>query len=109
MAGQTLGIHTPVSSHSLPNVLAATTAAPPPLRWPASTRTRRNHGAFTLGGQLACVYSTRRAARSYGVQLEVGAGTLTLASAMTPSQARAMATALNAAANAAEAVQEVAA
>ena len=71
----------------------------------ASTRTRRNHGAFTLGGQLACVYSSRRAGQCYGVGFELGAGTLTLAGAMTPGQARNMAQALMAAADAAEGTQ----
>lgn len=72
---------------------------------PPSTRTRRNHGAFTLGGQLACIYSARRAGVCYGVSFELGAGTLTLAGAMTPSQARHMAQALMAAADAAEGTQ----
>ena len=72
---------------------------------PASTRTRRNHGAFTLGGQLACVYSTRRAGNCYGVSFELGAGTLSLSGAMTPAQARRMADALTAAAAAVELAQ----
>ena len=72
---------------------------------PASTRTRRNHGAFTLGGQMACVYSTRRAGNCYGVSFELGAGTLSLSGAMTPAQARRMAGALTAAAAAAELAQ----
>ena len=75
------------------------------LQGTASTRTRRNHGAFNVGGQLACVYSTRRAGKCYGVSFELGAGTLLLASSMTPTQARQMARALSAAADAAELVQ----
>lgn len=70
-----------------------------------STRTRRNHGAFTLGGQLACVYSARSAGKCYGVSFELGAGTLSLAARMTASQARAMARALTSAADAADATQ----
>jgi hypothetical protein len=69
------------------------------------TRTRRNHGAFTLGGQLACVYSARSAGKCYGVSFELGAGTLNLAARMTAGQARAMARALNSAADAADATQ----
>lgn len=75
------------------------------LHLPSSTRTRRNHGAFVLGGHLACVYSTRTAQRCYGVSFELGAGTLTLNGAMTPVQARNLARALSAAADAADVVQ----
>ena len=67
---------------------------------PSSTRTRHNHGAVSMGGYLACVYSTRSAGRCFGVSLEVGAGTLTLAASMTPPQARSFARALVAAADA---------
>lgn len=70
-----------------------------------STRTRRNHGAFVLGGHLACVYSSRQASRCNGVSFEIGADTLTLAGAMTPAQARNLARALSAAADAADVVQ----
>ena len=66
----------------------------------ADTRTRRNHGAFSIGGQLACVYSTRSAGRCFGVRLEVGAGTLALSTSMTACQARTFARALVAAADA---------
>ena len=65
-----------------------------------STRTRRNHGTFVLGGHLACVYSSRQASRCYGVNFEIGAGTLVVNGSMTPAQARSMARALNAAADA---------
>lgn len=71
-----------------------------------TSRTRRNHGTFLLGGQLAGVYSARGAGKCYGVSFELGAGTLSLAARMTASQARAMAQALLAAATAAEAVQQ---
>ena len=98
MAGTTPGAHAPTS-------LASPTAPTVALHLvqDRSTRTRRNHGAFHIGGQLACVYSTRRAGQCYGVSFELGAGTLTLAGAMTPGQARTMANALAAAADAAEA------
>jgi len=99
MAGQTLGAPSPVDSTPLSAPRRTLQLVP------GSTRTRRSHGVFTLAGQLACVYSTRRAGACYGVSFELGAGTLTLASSMTPGQARAMARALSAAADAAEAVQ----
>ena len=67
---------------------------------PSSTRTRHNHGAVAMGGYLACIYSTRSAGRCFGVSLEVGAGTLTMAASMTPTQARSCARALVAAADA---------
>jgi hypothetical protein len=73
---------------------------------PRDTRTRRNHGAFTLGGQLACIYSARSASTCYGVRIEVGGAALQLAGGMTPGQARSMARALIAAADAAEAVRQ---
>jgi hypothetical protein len=100
MAGISLGTQTPVS---FPPSSPSTDKRALHLV-PAATRTRRNHGAFTLGGQLACVYSTRRVGQCYGVGFELGAGTLQLASSMTPAQARNMARALSAAADAAEAV-----
>ncbi|MDE2397501.1 MAG: hypothetical protein KGM91_18875 [Burkholderiales bacterium] len=73
------------------------------------SRTRRNHGVFTIGGQLGAVYSTRQVGKHHGVLLEIG-GTyadrrgdlLALAAPMTPAQARAMAHALTAAAAAIE-------
>lgn len=75
-----------------------------PLYLVPSSRTRRNHGTFVLGGHLACVYSSRQASRCYGVSFEVGAGTLVVNGSMTPAQARSMARALNAAADAVEQV-----
>lgn len=102
MAGHPLSASAPASLS--PSLHSTDTRAPHLV--PAATRTRRNHGAFTLGGQLACVYSTRRAGQCYGVGFELGAGTLQLASTMTPAQARNMARALSAAADAAEAVTQ---
>lgn len=67
---------------------------------PGSTRTRRNHGVFMLGSELASVYSSRRESDGHGVTMTVGNGTLVLSGSMTPMQARAMARALNAAADA---------
>lgn len=103
MAGQPLGL----SALSSPVPAATTTQAQrAPLHLVGSTtRTRRNHGAFNLGGQLAAVYSTRRGGQCYGVSFELGAGTLQLAAGMTPAQARQMARALTSAADAAELVQ----
>ncbi|MFY9460664.1 MAG: hypothetical protein WAP57_13035 [Aquabacterium commune] len=109
MAGQTLGVQTPVLAPVATPSTAAALRTAQRLTLHASqagTRTRRNHGAFTLGGHLACVYSTRKAGRCCGVSFELGAGTLTLAGSMTPSQARCMARALSAAADAAEAVAQ---
>ena len=99
MAGKPLGAASPVS-------LSFNATEPRQrIRLVASalqTRTRRNHGALTLGGQLACVYSMR-SAQQYSVRVELGTDSLTLASSMTPGQARALAKALNAAANAVDA------
>jgi hypothetical protein len=88
MAGSPLGASSPNSSpqrtlHIVP-----------------SSRTRRNHGVFVLGGHLACIYSARRASRCYGVSFEIGAGTLVVNGSMTAAQARGMARALAAAADA---------
>lgn len=90
MAGSTLGAHAP-----------AFPAAGPAASRPHS-RTRRNHGAFTLGGLLACVYSTRRAGLDRGVSFELGGSELLLRGSLTPTQARHLAQALSAAAAAAE-------
>jgi hypothetical protein len=94
MAGISLGTPVPVLSPSPRSPQPALQLVP------AATRRRRNHGAFLLGGHLACVYSTRSVSRCYGISFEIGAGTLTLASAMTPAQARGLARALGAAADA---------
>ena len=95
MTGQHPGAPAPIASpSSLPASRRTLQLVPT-----ASTRTRRNHGAFTLGGgQLAFVYSARSAGKLYGVSVELGADTLRLAASMTVGQARAMARALLAAA-----------
>ena len=72
-------------------------------RVPASTRTRRNHGVFVLGNELAAVYSSRRDSDGRSVILSVGGGQLVFSGGMSPTQARAMAKALTVAAAAAEA------
>jgi hypothetical protein len=95
----------PAPASSLPSSLSSQARPRLHLVHSTHTRTRRNHGAFTLGGQLACIYSARRADACYGVSLELGAGTLTLAARFTAGQARAMARALLAAAAAVDGAQ----
>lgn len=97
MAGQSLRATAPLSPSSF---LASPDA---PRRVLAASRTRRNHGVFLIGDELATVYSSRRSADSFGVSMTVGNGALVLTGSMTPAQARAMAAALNAAACAADA------
>lgn len=99
MAGTTVGVHAPdLASHSL------LTPKRPTLRLATdTTRTRRNHGVFLVGNELATVCSSRRGAGGFGVLLQVGRGALMLNGTMTPSQARTMARALTVAAQAAEA------
>lgn len=96
MPGEAIGAVAPFSPS--PNGNAAQAASVRPL----ISRTRRNHGVMTLGGQMAAIYSSRRTAACYGVRFEIGAGTLSLASDMTPAQARALARALTSAADAVE-------
>lgn len=96
MAGQPLGAPALLSPASVPAPQRA------PHRVMASSRTRRNHGVFLLGDELATVYSSRRASDGHGVSMAVGAGSLVLTGSMTASQARAMARALIAAASAVE-------
>lgn len=92
MAGSTLGARSPAP---FPAMTAAESRP--------HSRTRRNHGAFTLGGLLACVYSTRRSGQERGVSFELGGAELLLRGSLTPLQARHLAQALGAAAEAAEA------
>ncbi|MEO8059825.1 MAG: hypothetical protein ABI671_16040 [Burkholderiales bacterium] len=96
MAGQSLGAHAPLSPASLHAPRGA------PYRVLASSRTRRNHGVFLLGDELATVYSSRRTADNLAVCMSVGSGSLVLTGSMSTTQARAMARALMAAASAAE-------
>lgn len=102
MAVPTLGADAPAVSPS-PSSSTSTPAVPAAgkLRLvPGTTRTRRNHGVFMLGSELASVYSSRRETDGRGVILTVGAGALVLNGAMTPTQARSLARALEAAASA---------
>lgn len=103
MAGHPLGATAPISS--------VPTSAPQsaPVRVMAASRTRRNHGVFMLGNEVASIYSSRRVADGsrvpdgLGVILSVGSGSLVLTGSMTATQARVMARVLVAAAAAAEA------
>lgn len=83
---------------------AAASKPLPPHTACASSRTRRNHGAFLIGDELGTVCSTRRRGVAHGVLLQIGEGSLTFNGAMSAAQARAMAHALNAAAEAVEAM-----
>ena len=99
MAVHPLGAIAPASS--IPSHAEASPGIQRPalhLVRPAQTRTRCNHGTFMLGGQLAAVYSARSGGKCYGIQLELGAGTLSVDARMTAGQARSMARALLAAA-----------
>lgn len=98
MAGKPIGATAPQSSINFSSPDRA------PQRVVASSRTRRNHGAFLLGDELATIYSSRRTADTRGVSMTVGNGDLSLSGTMTPTQARAMANGLIAAAYAAEVV-----
>jgi hypothetical protein len=73
---------------------------------PAGTRTRRNHGVFLVGRELASVYSSRRGTGGLGVTMTIGNGPLQLSGSMSPAQARNLARALAAAAAAVEERQQ---
>lgn len=90
MAGTTPGI-TPTDGRTLRLV-------------PNTTRTRRCHGVFIAGEELAVVYSSRREVGK-GVVLELGVDVVEHSWAITPAQARSMARALIAAALAVESAQ----
>lgn len=89
MAGLSLGAAAPESG-----------AAPGASQSPRTTRTRRSHGVVMLGNQIGAVYSSRRESDGAKVLFEVGADNLVVAASMTALQARAMARALIAAADA---------
>lgn len=97
MAGQPLGAHAPASLSPFPLAPSAAVYRVQPV-----SRTRRNHGVFIVGDQLACVYSLRRADDGRGVQLVLGHEGPVFTGGMSPVQARAVARALVAAADAAE-------
>ncbi|WP_140636180.1 hypothetical protein [Methylibium rhizosphaerae] len=67
-----------------------------------TTRTRRNHGAFLLGNQLLCVFSTRRATDPASVLVSIGTVRNLLDGRLSPAQARSLSSALARAADAAE-------
>ena len=90
---------TSMSAHALEPVPSSRFAS----RFAGSTRTRRNHGVFLVGYELATVYSSRREGDALGVTLSIGVGSMVLTGGMTPDQARAMAKALNKAAAASDA------
>ncbi len=74
---------------------------------PATSRSRRLHGVFSLAGdQAAAIYSTRRGGDAQAVMLEIGIGNQRLSGALTPGQARAMARALLVAAEAGDFTQQ---
>ncbi len=91
MAGLIPGASTPVLLPSNPPAAVR--------RIPADSRTRRVHGVFGLGDELAVVYSAR-AADTPRVSLELGADADRRALHMTAEQARSMARALVVAAEA---------
>lgn len=97
MAGKPLGA--PASVFPL-SVQAPGAAA---YRVHPESRTRRNHGVFIVGDQLACVYSSRRSCDDKGVQLVLGHEGPIFTGGMSSTQARAVARALVAAADAADA------
>lgn len=92
---------------------AASPASPPSLQLPSAgarrvlgvTRTRRNHGVFLIGNELACIYSSRRAGDAKGVQLVLGTETPVFSGSVSQAQARAIARALIAAADSIDEVE----
>ena len=90
MAGTSPGVSTPTST--------------PPARDPrvSRTRTRVGHCAIGIGGGTLQVFSSRERGTPLGVTVAVGGTALQLTGAMTPTQARTMARALTAAADAVE-------
>lgn len=111
MAGISMGAPSPAS---LPTVPAAVSAATPiasvsrkrrgdavPTVVEVSRR-RRCHGVFSLDAQLCVVYSLRRVEPGKGVQLVLGHDGPVMTPHMSPTQARNLARALVAAADAAD-------
>lgn len=93
------------AAHASPSIPSRDLA--PAQHVPASSRTRRLHGALVLGGVACAVYSTRRQADALGVTLQaLPLGGKALSCSMTPTQARAIAQALHCAAAAAELTQQ---
>lgn len=102
MAGHPLGAPAPVFPFPFPVPQAPGADA---YRVQPESRTRRNHGVFIVGNQLACVYSSRRSGDDKSVQLVLGHEGPIFTGGMSPTQARAVARALVSAADAAEASQ----
>lgn len=98
MAGTPLGA-------SAPTLPTSEQSPKRPTLQAASTRTRRHHGDFPTGSAVSTLHSSRRQTDGLGVTLTVGAGSLALTSQMTPTQARAVARGLLAAATAADQAQ----
>lgn len=96
MAGISMGARAPAFPASLPS---ADCAVP---HVPAASRKRRCHGVFSLSGELAVVYSLRRVEPGKGVQLVLGHEGPVMTPGMSPTQARNLARALVAAADAAD-------
>lgn len=97
MAGTPLGALAPASPVIPP---AADSAA---ILVPQRTRNRVCHGVFSLAGELCVVYSSRRVVEAgKGVQLVLGHDGPVRAPSLSPTQARNLARALVAAADAAD-------
>lgn len=102
MAGLILGATAPALP-APPTNTGAIAARRSVFRVPASTRTRRLQGVCLAGGVLLSVHSSRRdGAAAPGVSLTLHDGLTDHTGTITPTQARALAQAIEAAAVAAE-------
>ncbi|MFT3820475.1 MAG: hypothetical protein QM750_23160 [Rubrivivax sp.] len=86
--------------------LDASSSNPPPNPF-TTTRTRRRHGTFVLAGRMAIVTSSRRQGEALAIGLEIGPDGELLRGLITPAQARSIARALSAAADAVDLQREV--
>lgn len=105
MAVYPLGAAAPASFPLPPakvQAYADTNGLPPVQRIQAVSRSRRNHGVFVLGGQVCAVYSSRRELADMPVSLTIGHGPSMFSGGLSVTQARALAGALVAAADAVE-------
>lgn len=96
MAGISMGAPAPAFPASIPAADSAVN------RIPEVSRRRRCHGVFSLDAQLCVVYSLRRVEPGKGVQLVLGHDGPVMTPHMSPTQARNLARALVAAADAAD-------
>lgn len=107
MAGNPSGAAAPASlppsSATSPAPVASPAAAP--QRVPVTSRTRRVFGVFQLGRTQALVYASRRERQARAVVVEIGDGARCQAGELTAAQARALARALLAAAEATDGAQ----